>query len=189
LGYTVTFDMTAFQVKMQDNTLNLSSVYESLFLGTMFFLDTKSPMGKEELRRTKCFEGSSFDFFRALRNSSLSERRFQLFSNGALIAPDSCFSISDSIGFKKVTVHQTKQPSILVNGRVVEPPFSKRIEILYRNWNQSYVVFRTKTFYLDSYGNNSDTNFILFGGDMGAKRLGDMLPLDYVEPDMPAITK
>ena len=184
LGYTVTFDMTAFQVKMQDNTLNLSSVYESLFLGTMFFLDTKSPMGKEELRRTKCFEGSSFDFFRALRNSSFGERRFQLFSDGALIAPDSCFSISDSIGFKKVVVYEKKLPTILVDGYSMKAPFSRRIEILYRNWNRSFVVFRTNTFYLDSYGNNSDTNLILFGGNMGEKRLGDMLPLDYVEPDM-----
>lgn len=181
LGYRITFDMVAFQVKLMDNSLNTASVIESLFLGTMFFQDVKGKKGKEEVRRTKCFEGSSFDFFRALRNNSLREHRFQLFSGGSLIAPDSCFSVSDSIGFKKVMVYEKKRPTFLVDGSTMKAPFSRRIEILYKNRNQSFVVFRTKTFYLDSYGNNSDTNLILFGGDMGEKRLGDMLPLDYVE--------
>lgn len=180
LGYKVTFDMVEFQVKFSDNTLLNNSMSGSYFLGTIFFKDDKEPNGKEEIHRANCYDGSALDFFRAMRDHTWKQRQFELISGGSLISPDSCFTVSDSAEYKKVTVLKRKLRGLVLSGNPLTNS-TINLGIVYRRREQSFVVFRTKTFYLDSYGNNSEPSKISFGGELGAKRLGDMLPLDYVK--------
>lgn len=44
---------------------------------------------------------------------------------------------------------------------------------------QSRVIFKTETFFVDSFGNNSHKDQIVFGGDIGQQKAGNTLPLDF----------
>ena len=58
-------------------------------------------------------------------------------------------------------------------------PFLSTFNILYNIRKQSKVIFRTNTIYIDKFGINTSPELIQFGGEMGKKRLGDLLPFDY----------
>jgi hypothetical protein len=48
---------------------------------------------------------------------------------------------------------------------------------------QSRVIFKTETFFVDTFGNNSHKDQIVFGGDIGQQKAGNTLPLDF-EPEV-----
>ena len=181
LGYKITFELMTFEVKMSDNSLRRESVSESLFLGTMYFQEDGAASEKIAKRRLKTYRGSSLDFFRTLRENKWRERRFELYSGSFPIAPDSCFVLKDTLNVKQVTVKPNPSLHVVVNGGAFKMPFHREFSILYRRADQSKVIFKTNTFYLDGYGNISEPGRIIFGGVLGKKRLGDMLPLDFMD--------
>jgi hypothetical protein len=63
-------------------------------------------------------------------------------------------------------------------GKAIKPK-GRVFIILYKNRQQSVVKFSTNQFFIDSNGNNSHPQFISFGGEMGKRRFGNLLPLDY----------
>ena len=56
---------------------------------------------------------------------------------------------------------------------------SADISILYDQKHQSKMELKIPEFYVDVYGNYLPVLGPYFGGEMGAKRIGDMLPSDY----------
>ena len=98
----------------------------------------------------------------------------------------------DSTVFNNKVTRFAKRDST-INNRASEVPANKEsngfkfpdikfrstFNILYRRNRQSQVVFNINTFYVDKYGNYTDIDKIIFGGDLGESRLGNLLPLDY----------
>jgi hypothetical protein len=61
----------------------------------------------------------------------------------------------------------------------LRPGDSKRFEILYNSKHQSFFMYNTGIFYANSNGLFWPLHELTFGGDMGDRRIGDMLPSDY----------
>lgn len=57
--------------------------------------------------------------------------------------------------------------------------FNRLLNILFKNWEKSRIEFLIPFIYIDSYGNYTDVDKILFSGAMGEQRIGELLPFDY----------
>ena len=75
----------------------------------------------------------------------------------------------------------TKKRIILI--WIKKTNFYADFNLLYRKKRQSRVIFKTETFFVDSFGNNSHKDQIVFGGDIGQQKAGNTLPLDF-EPEI-----
>lgn len=57
--------------------------------------------------------------------------------------------------------------------------FVAAFNVLFKKKQQSKIIFETNVFYVDKFGNNSNTEQIYFVGAMSEQKVGDMLPLNY----------
>ena len=61
---------------------------------------------------------------------------------------------------------------------VQEEPVYGVIGVLYNNY-RSEIVFLTNRIFIDEYGNPDTVDNLVFFGEMGNQRLGEMLPMEY----------
>lgn len=180
LGYTITVNLVDFNVTYRKTSLNSDHVKSSLFLVTTFFSDTEQNNTKIEKRRSKCYQGSTLNFFRDLSLGKWSEKGFLLYSGSIPAIPSQYFTVSDTLDLKKVVVtNSIKGVVVSIDSQNIKIPFISSFNLLYKNRKQSKIVFKTGTIYIDKYGVNTSPELIQLGGDMGRKRLGDLLPFDY----------
>ena len=180
LGYTITVNLVNFNVTYRKTSLNSDHVKSSLFLVTTFFSDTEQNNTKIEKRRSKCYQGSTLNFFRDLSLGKWSEKGFLLYSGSIPAIPSQYFTVSDTLDLKKVVVtNSIKGVVVSIDSQNIKIPFISSFNLLYKNRKQSKIVFKTGTIYIDKYGVNTSPELIQLGGDMGRKRLGDLLPFDY----------
>lgn len=180
LGYTITVNLVEFNVTYRKTSLNSDHVKSSLFLVTTFFSDTEQNNTKIEKRRSKCYQGSTLNFFRDLSLGKWSEKGFLLYSGSIPAIPSQYFTVSDTLDLKKVVVtNSIKGVVVSIDSQNIKIPFISSFNLLYKNRKQSKIVFKTGTIYIDKYGVNTSPELIQLGGDMGRKRLGDLLPFDY----------
>ncbi len=114
---------------------------------------------------------------------NLSENRwgkdiFLLFKGGFQDIPENYFTISNEGKLKKISIASNIKYEGLLAGS--KPRFYADFNFLYKKTKQSKVIFLTNVFYVDEYGNNSNADKIEFGGDLATRKLGDMLPMNYV---------
>lgn len=177
LGYQIEFDLYEFYVKFRKKSIKNEDVTKSLFLGTTLYneINKKSKLKKI---RDNIYYGSSMHFFKNLSENRWSKDFFLLFNGGFQDVPENYFTITNDGKLKKVSiVSNINYEGFLA---VAKPRFRADFNFLYKKKKQSRVIFLTNTFYVDEYGNNSDTDKIEFGGDLAARKLGDMLPMNYV---------
>lgn len=180
LGYRVEFNLTDFYIKFNKSTLKREFMHSSLFLGTSLFVEDQK-VSKHQLRhREDSFKGSQLNFFRDLSHMSWGKDGFILFSGSMPTLPATSFAVKDTLGMKMVTVLPNPQISsiISVEGKEFKPKV-RSFNLLYRNRQQSLVKFSTNQFFIDANGNNTHPDLISFGGEMGKRRFGSLLPLDY----------
>lgn len=181
LGYRVEFDLVNFYVKFNKRTLKRDFIHSSLFLGTSFFADYPEVTTRHNRRRYDSYQGSQLNFFRDLAQMSWGKDGFTLFVGSLPALPNTAFAVKDTLGLKQVTILPDPQvPKIFdIYGNPIHPK-TRSFNLLYRRKQQSLVKFTTSQFYIDSHGNNSHPDKIAFGGEMGKRRFGNLLPLDYV---------
>lgn len=198
LEYTVNFTIVDFYIEYSSNPFEkskggsvglpkgitffdvVSGTYDNgkvSIRGTTSFSDLAPNHKKVKKRRTDVYKNSSIAFFKALVTNSLKEAKFRVFNKGMEIDPTNYFYVDDSPSVKKVV--------LIRNTDIQKDPegsFKAIINILYDKKEQSVLGFQTDSFLVDEYGNINRIDKILFSGEMGRQRIGDMLPLNY-EPE------
>jgi len=57
--------------------------------------------------------------------------------------------------------------------------FVAEYSVLFDKRKQSKITFNTGSFYIDPFGNYTNTDTILFAGEFSKSRTADLLPLNY----------
>jgi hypothetical protein len=177
LGYQIEFDLYEFNVKFYKKSIKKADVTKSLFLGTTLYNEINKD-SKIKRIRDNVYKGSSMHFFKNLSENRWGKDLFLLFKGSYQDIPEHYFTISNEGKLKKISIaSDIKQEGLFVGGK---SKFYASFNFLYKKKKQSKVIFLTAVFYVDEYGNNSNNDMIEFGGDLATKKLGDMLPMNYV---------
>lgn len=183
LGYKVTFKLSEFSVSYASKSLASKEVIVSKYMGLSFFMD-EAPEDKEILkRRERCYASSTNAFFKGVVDESLGKTKFRLSFGGAPINPKACFTV----------VHNPSRTGVMTSQITVTPKMYKSpsaneygiplfgpLTVVYGNEEDTQIAFLSSTFNVDMYGNVDKVDKIMFVGEMGRKKLGYLLPADYV---------
>ena len=179
LGYTITTNLVEFYVVFNQTSIRGEHIKNSLFLVTTLYEDNSNNNVKFNKRRSRSYLGSPLHFFRTLSLNKWDEKEFLLFNGNRPVIPNHYFTVTDTIDLKKVIIANNIDDEALLSINSSKIPFFSSFNILYKKRKQSKVIFRTNTIYIDKFGINTSPELIQFGGEMGEKRLGDLLPFDY----------
>lgn len=179
LGYTITTNLVEFNITFNQTSIKREHIKNSLFLVTTLYEDKSNSNPKFNKRRNKSYLGSPLHFIRNLSANKWGKEEFLLYNGSYPAIPSQFFTVTDSLDLKKVTIAKNIDVALSANGSDIKIPFFSTFNLLYKNRKQSKVVFRTNAFFIDKYGVNTSPDLIQFGGEMGKKRLGDLLPFDY----------
>lgn len=159
LKYDISFDIIEFELVI-GNWSSASVTYS----GTTFFkdIDTKGKK-KTSKNRAEAYRGSVQHFMRALYNKKFKEEGYIFGVKGFKVDPFKFFKISnaDENNIKTITLID-------------------KLDIFYEDASESVIqTSETNIFRVDEFGNYEEIPNVLFGGDMGNQRVGDLLPLNY----------
>lgn len=178
LGYKLEFDIYEFYVKFARKSISEQDVIQSMFLGTSKYYDI-SLKEIQRKNRNKVYFGSQMHLFKTIITQSWDPKSFVLYQGSFPIIAKDYFEITQENQFYKVKVtgNYMKTNELAVNR------FFASYNLLYNKKNQSKIVFNTDEFFVDEYGNNTHRDKIIFGGDLGAQKIGNMLPLNFEPTD------
>lgn len=181
LGYIIEFDLQEFYVKFNFKTIKSIHAVQSMYLGTAKYTDVSSE-GKSIKNRNDVYFGSSPDFFKNIIDNSWSAKNFILFEGKFSVDANHFFKVIKSNDLYEVTVSPTIKPELNL-GSIKSDGFYADFNLLYNKKRQSRVIFKTNTFFIDNFGNNTHRDQIIFGGDIGQQKVGNTLPLNF-EPEI-----
>ncbi len=169
LKYLVSFDIKDFEVKFRyvelgTETFIVGSVF---YFGTSFYKNLDGYDSKKVIKnRANVYKGSIQHFLRSLFEKNLEEEGYQIFYDKYRVDEWDYFTVEDMLNsdFKMVKL-------------------SADISVLYDKKHQSNMELKIPEFYLDVYGNYLPVVGLYFGGEMGSRRIGDMLPSDFGRSD------
>ena len=170
-GYKITYQLVNFEIKFPFLSILSPDVINSYYAGLSRFeeLNVNEKIIK---RRIKNYQGSSAHFFRSLLKNDLTTNKFVLYDGSFATETKNCFKINDTLDLKKITV--------IKNPKSFKPKnFIAEYSILFNKKEQSKIIFYTDYFYIDSFGNFSNLESIIFSGDFAKKRVANMLPINF----------
>lgn len=179
LRYRVIFDLHHFCVTYSDKTLNMEEAISISFFGTSSYVDQSPYNIMYAKRREETYLRSSQNFWRNFANHTLEEAKFRIYNKFSQIDPDQYFRMSAELTQKTVTLIPETNLNLKHNSIKEEDVYGV-IGVAYKGNIRSEIVFLTDTFSIDSFGNPDKVNKLMYFGDMGDQRLGDMLPQDFV---------
>jgi hypothetical protein len=165
LQYKIAFDIVNFEINFryvafETSTFRVNSV---TYFGTSFYKELEDSKKRKTItNREVAYKGSVQHFIRALYNKLLEEEGYVFGNEGFKVNPYDFFSIydADRYGYKTVILKE-------------------KLGVFYAGDKDSVIQTTVSQFYVDEYGNYTPIGGVLFGGDMGGQRVGDMLPSDY----------
>jgi hypothetical protein len=104
------------------------------------------------------------------------KKNFLLFEGSFVTDPNLQFKVDKIANLYTITVVNNKLKAIQ-NSKI---GFFNSFNILYNNREQSKINFKINEFQVDEFGNFFPVDKIEFSGDISEKRVGDMLPIDYI---------
>lgn len=174
LGYKIEYQLIDFQCKFNKFSMDSEFVTQFQFAGNSFFtelLNTK----KVFKRRLNSYEGSTLHFFRNLISNNWNKKEFTLYEGSFITNPQLHFKQTQiENGMYRIEVVPKK--SINLKTKLVN-----QFNILFDNKEQSKIQFYTTEFYVDSFGVFTNYENILFSGEIVSKRIGDMLPTNFLK--------
>lgn len=174
LGYKIEYQLIDFQCKFNKFSMDSEFVTQFQFAGNSFFtelLNTK----KVFKRRLNSYEGSTLHFFRNLISNNWNKKEFTLYEGSFITNPQLHFKQTQiENGMYKIEVVPKK--SINLKTKLVN-----QFNILFDNKEQSKIQFYTTEFYVDSFGVFTNYENILFSGEIVSKRIGDILPTNFLK--------
>lgn len=153
-----------FEIEFNYDSMGLLHTHKVYYIGTSYFSELTKKTRKKTLRnRAKEYHGSLLHFMRSLADRSLTENKFRIFEKSFQVPSYKYFKITNEGNQTKVNL------------------LKKKLNILYDQFDQSSIQLQNNNtkFIIDKFGNYSPTNNLIFGGDMGKKRISNMLPLNY----------
>ncbi|WP_329804681.1 carboxypeptidase-like regulatory domain-containing protein [Flavobacterium facile] len=181
LGYIIEFDLQDFYVKFNFKTIKSVHAIQSMYLGTVKYSDVSTDV-KIIKNRNDVYFGSSPHFFKTIIDNSWSPKAFVLYEGKFSVAANHFFKVIKSNDLYEVSVSPTIKPEFNI-GSIKNDGFYADFNLLYNKKRQSRVIFKTKTFFIDNFGNNTHRDQIIFGGDIGQQKVGNTLPLNF-EPEI-----
>ena len=185
LGYQILFTLIDFRTEYSYVTLNSDNVRQSYFAVTTSYTDLNSNDRRIKRRRDGVYEESSTFFFRNLANNTLKESNFKIFSNGFPIDDHLYFTVKDTLSLKMIRLifdtglKEIRRYNIYSDKpQFIDKSVFAAISVLYRR-KQSDIYFYTDSLLVDQYGNINQIDKVIFSGQMGQNRAGNMLPLEY----------
>ena len=187
LGYRILFDLVDFQVQYSNITLDRDKVVQSYFAVATSFVDLRPNNRRIKRRRDEVYANSSAFFFKNLANNTLDESGFRIYKGGLRTDYRQHFTIEDTLSLKMIRLlpidYQVHFRTDSVQTiRLMPEDFGKSqlstFSVVYRR-KQSDIRFLTDALLVDQYGNIDKIDKVLFLGEMGRNRAGDMLPIDY----------
>jgi hypothetical protein len=129
--------------------------------GYSFFEElSEKPRRRYLKNRENTYNGSSLHFMRSLANRKLAENGFRIFHEKFEVLPYAHFMINPIDDITRVEV------------------LKEKLTIVYSPLIQS-ALHTTGVFYIDSNGNFSPPQNVMFSGEMSKSRVAGMLPLNY----------
>ncbi len=164
LQYKILYDIADFRVDFShvNPKRDIFNVKGITYRGTTFYENLKNHNTKRIIKnRDLAYEGSYLHFMRALYNKNLKKEGYQIIFKGLPVNPWHFITVEDTEtqNLKRVKVRQD-------------------IVIKYGH-SQSTLHVNIPEFFIDHYGNHSPVLGVVFSGNMGYRRIGDLLPLDY----------
>ncbi|SFS41601.1 CarboxypepD_reg-like domain-containing protein [Zhouia amylolytica] len=161
LGYKVYYTLQEFEAEFITNLQGLRLTNRVYYEGVCFFNELRKKASKKIIKnRNISYLGSSLHFMRSLAAHNLEENGFKIFYNSWQVPAYKYFEMKKTTDFTKVT--------LLVD----------QVSVLYQDFEQS--EFMTKdSFFIDTFGNHSPPNVIIFGGHISMSGVSELLPLDY----------
>lgn len=160
LGYEIKYKLYDFTIQYYRKTIYDLDIKNSYYAGTSFFIDNSLSKKKFLKRREKEYLGSSLQLMRVIANEHWDESDFVFYKKSFPVLPSNHIVVKDTLNLKKVTL--------------LDP-----LNILYKKKEQSKIQTKYTAFYIDGYGNSYPPDAVLYGGDMGKKRMGNTLPIDF----------
>ena len=168
LGYNIEYDLQEFEIQYEisSGSLKINTVSSVFYSGTTYYKSDKVS-NKILKKRRNTYYGSSLHFMRSLLYDKLEENKFSLLYEKNEISAENFIS---KYATNESSIYQVRifKPLVIV--------YDKNVA------RQSSITPNQDYFYLDLNGGYSPIEAITFTGEMGTKRFGDTLPLDY-KPD------
>lgn len=178
LAYRVTFDLHIFTIRFSQNTLEINKAESVLFKGSSFFIDQSPYNIMFAKRRKEIYLRSSQYFWKNLVAHTLEKAECRIFNRFKYVNSYQYFAITDAPSQKVVMV----MPDTDLNRKhnsVDKGSIYGVIGIVSNKRFRSEAVFLTNRLSVDEFGNISAIDKVIYFGDMGEQRLGEMLPMDY----------
>ncbi|GAL66002.1 carboxypeptidase-like regulatory domain-containing protein [Jejuia pallidilutea] len=166
LQYLVSYDVTAFKLRLYNFSFNPFKTKSVGFYGTTFYKNlTIFNKKKAYKNRAKAYQGSRLQFMRALYANKLEERGYEIFSRKTKIYPQNYFNYfylesKNNSDIKRLFIRQ-------------------QLNVLYKRWEQSSIELLVPSIFIDYFGNYTNVDKVRFTGAMGEQRVGELLPFDY----------
>lgn len=171
LGYKIYYGLLHFEVSFARLSIQPVDILGSYSAGVSRFEEVDNSK-KIVKRRAQIYTGSSMQFFRNLSEGTLEKNGFVLFEGKFMTHVEECFSLKDTLGMRQVTVFKKKKD-------FASKQFVAEYSVLFDKKKQSKITFNTGSFYIDPFGNYTNTDTILFAGEFSKSRTADLLPLNY----------
>lgn len=195
LQYDINFDLAEFQVGYHSTSLQDTEVASAFYAGTTLFKDI-SKNGSADKKRRQAYRGSVAHLMRTFYNNDWEKQEFDWYVDKERMAPDSCFTITDSLNYKKITIRDlspmevpglvTMQGGPAGNKGELKRDFTRtKYVLMYKKSAQTTINFTMREFYITEHGLFFPFNALLFAGHLGNMRAGDLLPdnYEYIETD------
>lgn len=192
LDYVVYFDLVDFAVQYNAMSIDDWNITNSFFFGTTFYQDV-SKKGNANKKRIASYKGSIPHLVRTIAENSWDKEGFKVGVDKFLVDPKEYFAVKDTVGFKQIKLIKQPiktQPEFIVaniNGVMTPQKTGKTKEvpvnftIVYNVTQTSILKFSSNELYVDENGNYTPMTSLVFGGVLGQKKLGDMLPTNYYQ--------
>lgn len=178
LAYRIIFDLHYFCVTFPDLTIDGGRVVRTSFFGTSVYEDQSPYKVLYAKRREEAYLVSIQYFWKNFIDNTLKESQFKIYNKYKQINQDQYFTILYDPPQKKLFLI----PNTDLNSRhenVEDENMMGVIGVVFKNY-RSEIIFLTNEVSVDAFGNPDPVvDKLLYIGDMGIQRLGDMLPKDY----------
>jgi carboxypeptidase-like protein len=166
LEYLITANLEYFEVNYSyvsanRKILNIKNVY---YLGNNFYKTLQVNPTKSTIKKRKdTYLGSPLHFMRAMASEDLEREKYKIYKGSYPVKPKKYITVTPIDNLNNVKVE-----------------LKDKLNILFQGDKLSYIKSVLPEFYIDNFGNYSPPKAVIFGGDLGKKRMGDALPLDFL---------
>lgn len=161
LGYKLQYNLQNFLVQYTTGTSGLQITKYVYYEGFSFFKNLRKKTRKKIIKnRKEAYLGSGLHFMRSLKAQLIAEENFRIFKGNYEVLPYSYFKLNEEDELTKISI------------------LSEDLSILYNQFDQSGIMAE-EDFYIDNFGNHTPPHALMFSGEIGKNRIGQLLPLNY----------